>query len=434
MAPKKRDLKLLSIWEEDDLIGTAGRIHATSIWGWLLRNPQCDVKDIPFASLNIPKKVYHEVINKFVKLTTKIVLAQDSARGDTTKLLIELQDGHRIETVIMKHRQRTTVCVSSQIGCQMGCRFCATGTLGIIGDLTSGEIVEQLFHANNVSQIRNVVYMGEGEPLQNFDNVKTSVNFLLDVRRFNLSAKHITVSTVGVVKNIYRLTTELPRVKLALSLHAPNQELRLKIVPSASAHKIEKLMEAVDHHIEYNIKNKERIKENHVFSVMIEYILIKGVNDLPEHAEELAILLTQSKRKDHVLLNLIPYNPTTVAEHFEAPTKENVTLFADICKAHNIMVRVRTEMGQDIAGACGQLALVNPGLPSKSENIDIEDIGKVLNKDKSMKIIKKKPLTKASPSIMSRFWSAYLNHGFHISISVFTISGIILFAYNRKRA
>lgn len=346
---KKRQLKLRSIWEEDEVIEVCGKIHATTIWGWLLRHPLNDLTDIPFAELNIPKKVYHEVIDRFVKLTTKIVLTQDSARGDTTKLLIELQDGHRIETVIMKHRQRTTVCVSSQIGCQMGCRFCATGTLGIIGDLTTGEIVEQFFHANNVSPIRNVVYMGEGEPLMNFDNVKSSVNFLLDVRRFNLAAKHITVSTVGVVKNIYRLTTELPRVKLALSLHAPNQELRLKIVPSASAHKIEKLMEAVDHHIEYNIKSKERVKD-HVFSVMIEYILIKNVNALKEHAEELSILLTQGSRKDHILLNLIPYNPTTVAENFEAPSKSDVNEFADICKSHNIMVRVRTEMGSDIAG------------------------------------------------------------------------------------
>jgi len=389
MVAKKRQLKLESIWEENLLIEVASKIHATTIWSWLLRNPDNDIKDIPYSSLNIPKKVYHDVVNRFVKLTTKVVFSQDSSRGDTTKLLIELQDGHRIETVIMKHRQRTTVCVSSQIGCQMGCRFCATGTLGIIGDLTCGEIVEQFFHANKVSPIRNVVYMGEGEPLQNFDNVKSSVNFLLDVRRFNLAAKHITVSTVGVVKNIYRLTTELPRVKLALSLHAPSQELRLKIVPSASAHKIEKLMEAVDHHIEYNLKDKERIKD-HVFSVMIEYILIKDVNALPEHAEELSILLTQNSRRDHILLNLIPYNPTAVAENFEAPTKENVTQFADICRAHNIMVRVRTEMGQDIAGACGQLALVNPGLP-KSENVDIEDIGKTKkNNFQQQRIIKKK--------------------------------------------
>jgi adenine C2-methylase RlmN of 23S rRNA A2503 and tRNA A37 len=276
--------------------------------------------------------------------------------------------------------------------------------------------------------------MGEGEPLQNFDNVKSSVNFLLDVRRFNLAAKHITVSTVGVVKNIYRLTTELPRVKLALSLHAPSQELRLKIVTSASAHKIEKLMEAVDHHIEYNLKNKERIKD-HVFSVMIEYILIKDVNAKPEHAEELSILLTQNIRKDHILLNLIPYNPTTVAEHFEAPTKENVSQFADICRSKNIMVRVRTEMGQDIAGACGQLALINPGLQSNSEHVDIEDIGKTTKNSKNMLTIKKKSSSSSSSSssVISRFWDIYMHHGFNISISVFTLSGILFYAYNRRR-
>ena len=320
----------------------------------------------------------------------------------------------------------------------MGCKFCATGTLGIIGDLTCGEIVEQFVHASKVSQIRNVVYMGEGEPLQNFDNVKTSINSLLDVRRFNLSAKHITVSTVGVIKNMYRLTTELPKVKLALSLHAPNQELRLKIVPSASAHKIEKLMEAIDHHIEYNTAGRERTKEGYDrhFGVMIEYILIKGVNDLKEHAEELSILLTQNIRKDHILLNLIPYNPTSVAEHFEAPTHESVTLFADICKSHNIMVRVRTEMGQDIAGACGQLALVNPG--KVIDTTDIEDIGKGKSNKKSIKIINKsknelKIASLKSTSLVSRFWNIYINHGFHISLSFFTVSGIILFAYNKRK-
>eukprot|EP01035_Chromulina_nebulosa_P017071 gene17071-22583_t len=134
----------------------------------------------------------------------------------------------------------------------MGCKFCATGTMGIIGDLTSAEILEQLSHANEVSKIRNVVFMGMGEPLQNYDNVKNAVLFMIDNQRYALSPRHVTVSTVGVVKNMYRLTEDIPSVNLALSLHAPNQQTRLKIVPTASAHKIDKLMAAIDNHIKRN--------------------------------------------------------------------------------------------------------------------------------------------------------------------------------------
>lgn len=204
----------------------------------------------------------------------------------------------------------------------------------------------------------------------------------LIIHRRGIASRHVTVSTVGVLKAMRRLTEEMPFLNLALSLHAPNQEVRLKIVPAASAHKIDRLIEAVDFHIERNREEFSRTKRNakgellteaevhaaisrgggkrpnKVTGVMIEYILIKDVNDREEHARELGQLL--SPRWEHILLNLIPYNPTEVSEDFEPPTDESIERFHNICASEpfRLHTRVRQEKGQDIAGACGQLALV----------------------------------------------------------------------------
>jgi sorting nexin-8 len=383
MGPRRqpKEFKLKSIFEPTLVVPILGEKHATQVWLWLLRNPQAtSVADIPFNKWSISYKASGKLKEEFVLFSTKVAEKFDSVRGDTTKLLVELQDGHQIETVVMKHHNRNTVCVSSQVGCQMGCRFCATGTMGIIGDLMACEIIEQLVHANHVAKIRNVVFMGMGEPLNNYNNVKHSIEFMVDARVMALSPKHVTVSTVGVINSMYRLTAELPAVNLALSLHAPNQEVRLKIVPAASAHKLDKLMEAIDNHIK-NACNTENFRNNGLLSrqgVMMEYILIRDVNDRPEHAHELGQLLLP--RREYILLNLIPYNPTDVAEDYAPPLQEDVERFWDICKSppYNIHTRMRTEMGQDIAGACGQLALVkNPNQKNASldlaEQRDIED-------------------------------------------------------------
>ena len=222
------------------------------MWNYLINHPDEDMDKI--KSLDLPMKAVSTILSEYVRFSSRIVERLESGRGDATKLLIELQDGHHVETVIMRHKGKghTTVCVSSQIGCQMGCKFCATGMMGIIGDLTSGEIIEQLVYANSIERIRNVVFMGQGEPLNNFENVKRAVQFMVDTRRFALSPRQVTVSTVGVLKNMKRLTDELPLVNLALSLHAPNQTTRLKIVPTAGAARIDKLMTAVDYHVQSN--------------------------------------------------------------------------------------------------------------------------------------------------------------------------------------
>jgi 23S rRNA (adenine(2503)-C(2))-methyltransferase len=377
---KKADQILKSIWDETLVREVFVRHNASQknmykMWNWMISHPTGDLNDIPLLSWCVPKAVAEEIVKNFVFFTTKIVEKSISSRADTTKLLLELQDGHRIETVVIEHRGHTTVCVSSQVGCQMGCRFCATGTMGIIGDLTSAEIVEQVVRANMVSKIRNIVFMGMGEPLQNFDNLKLAVEFFVDTRRFGLSPRHLTISTVGILKNMYRLTDELGHVNLALSLHAPNQEIRLQIVPTATSYPIEKLMAAIDYHVSKHSRATEK-KTLKVTSVMIEYILIRDVNDRDEHAHELCQLLLP--RREHVLLNLIPYNPTEVpGQSFEPPTSEQVNRFYQICTSpeYRIFSRVRQEMGQDIDGACGQLALKSLAKQSASGGSnDIEDI------------------------------------------------------------
>lgn len=176
MAPRRKnaDLKLQSVWDEGLLAPVLTRdIHRTKVWKQLItsfsvkppKRRSTSLQDIPYSEWNIPKAASEKIVQDFVLFTTTVVEKQESARGDTTKLLVRLQDGHEIETVIMRHTGHATVCISSQIGCQMGCRFCATGTMGIIGNLTAGEIIEQLVHANSVTRIRNVVFMGMGEPL-----------------------------------------------------------------------------------------------------------------------------------------------------------------------------------------------------------------------------------------------------------------------------
>ena len=189
--------------------------------------------------------------------TSKVAGSSMSSDGETVKLLVQLQDGLSVEAVIMTYagssssedsvgKQRATVCVSCEVGCQMGCTFCATGTMGLLAELTPGEIVEQLVHARAVKAVRNVVFMGMGEPLNNYNAVTAAVRLMIHPQVFALKQRSITVSTVGVMHRLASLARDLPGVSLALSLHAPNQELRRLIVPSAQAFKLHKLMAAVD--------------------------------------------------------------------------------------------------------------------------------------------------------------------------------------------
>ncbi|GIL87433.1 hypothetical protein Vretifemale_15543 [Volvox reticuliferus] len=244
-------------------------------------------------------------------------------------------------------RRRSTLCVSSQVGCQMGCTFCATGTMGLKGNLNAGEIVEQLIHARAVTRIRNIVFMGMGEPLNNYEAVRSAVAMITDSRFFGLRRRHVTVSTVGIIPRIKQLAQDLPGVSLALSLHAPTQELRAKIVPSARAYKLPALMEAVR---AYQANSSQR--------VFYEYVMLAGVNDGLEQAHQLGQLL----KGDDVVINLIPWNPIYQPEgpFFEAPVEGNVAAFQGVLRhTYGLHTTIRQEMGQDISGACGQLVIEN---------------------------------------------------------------------------
>lgn len=255
--------------------------------------------------------------NGFVTITTKIDLALLSKDGTTTKLAVRLHDGHVVESVLMRYINksgcRASLCVSSQVGCAMGCTFCATATMGIKGNLTSYEILEQIIHANRIlaeeaveqgvlknndtqqkndaklkklALVRNVVFMGMGEPLNNYDNVVEACRSLIDHKRWHLAQGKVTVSTVGVTPRIRDLTRDLPQVNLALSLHAPTQSMRTEIVPAAKAYKIEGLIEALDNHMMAFLKRptndgsveftaEQRIKESTKKRAMIEYVMCK---------------------------------------------------------------------------------------------------------------------------------------------------------------
>jgi adenine C2-methylase RlmN of 23S rRNA A2503 and tRNA A37 len=315
--------------------------------------PQFNIHHDVGGGADVPRVLKAAVAARCGPLTSRVVRADVSGNGDTVKLLVELQDGFKVESVIMRHRDersgrhtRATLCVSSQVGCKMGCKFCATGTLGELGNLSSGEILEQLVFANRINDtpMRNVVFMGMGEPLNNYANVVEAVRVMTSPRGFGLAAARVTVSTVGIVPRMEQLVRDLPHVAMALSLHAPTQELRADIVPAARGWKMDRLMAALDEYTRVSGR-----------AALLQYILLAEVNDTPEVGAMLGTLL----RGRNVKLNLIPYNPnhSVGITQFQAPSPERVAAFMAQLRAAGIFTTVRKEMGQDVAGACGQLAL-----------------------------------------------------------------------------
>lgn len=375
--PKKRLLRPLALWDIDAVTGAFQEAgvklsHVTKLYSALARNPELAYEEI----VGLPKAACQLLEQHFVRSTSEVVDTQTSCSGDTTKLLVKLQDGMQVEAVIMHYQttskeeiegeaprqyHRATLCVSSQVGCQMGCTFCATGTMGLKGDLSSGEILEQLVHARKVSPIKNVVFMGMGEPLNNYLAVKAAVSMMTDSKVFGLRRSSVTVSTVGVVPRILQLAEDLPGVSLALSLHAPTQELRQQIVPSARAYKLDKLIAAVDL---YQSQTDQK--------VFIEYVMLANVNDGREQAHQLGELL-QGKS---MVINLIPWNPVySPGIAFAAPKQQALTDFQSILKKqYNLHCTVRQEKGQDISGACGQLVIEHSGTNNKCQSSTVKDI------------------------------------------------------------
>jgi len=270
--------------------------------------------------------------------------------GDTTKLLLNLTDGTPVETVLIQYpsskingHPRSTICVSTQIGCAMGCVFCATGQMGFEKNIKAEEIVAQVIHFANILQQRgehvtNLVFMGMGEPMANYDEMIRAVRILTHDRGFGIGQRNITISTIGIISGIDKLAEENLQVGLAISLHAPNNELRKKLVPTAGPNSVENIIEAGR---KYYKKTGRR--------VTFEYALMEGINDSPEIATELAILL----RGNGSHVNLIPINPT--AGDFKRPTQDNVREFERILSNAGVNCTVRVEKGIEISAACGQL-------------------------------------------------------------------------------
>ncbi len=271
----------------------------------------------------------------------EVVRAQQSADG-TVKYLFALADGERVEAVFLPYDDRTSVCISSQVGCAAGCRFCATAQMGFTRNLTAGEMVDEVLSIRQISgqRISHVVYMGMGEPLWNLQELVKSI--LLLNREVGISQRHITVSTVGVVPAIYELAQHRLQITLAISLHAPNDELRARIMPVGRKWKVQELIDAAQHYTEVTGRK-----------VTFEYLLLRGVNDEPHHAHALARLV-----KGLVCnVNLIPFNQVETPDGFVRPEPSRVARFRRVLEEAGIAVTQRVEKGHDISAACGQLKL-----------------------------------------------------------------------------
>ena len=299
----------------------------------------------------LPVDFREELIEKGYTIgSAKEIHRISSDEGETTKLLLNLNDQSPIESVLMQYpskkllgHPRSTICISTQVGCAMGCVFCATGQMGFERNMKAEEIVSQVIHfakiLGNLGQhVTNIVFMGMGEPLANYSETIRAVKILTNPRGFGIGQRSITISTIGIISAIDRLAEENLKIGLAISLHAPNNKLRQYLVPTAPPDSVEAIIKAGKN---YFLKTGRR--------VTFEYALIEGVNDSPEIAEELAWLLKDNG--SHV--NLIPLNPT--ANDFGRPNRKDVIEFERILYNGGINCTVRVEKGTEISAACGQL-------------------------------------------------------------------------------
>ncbi|GAE29691.1 23S rRNA (adenine(2503)-C(2))-methyltransferase RlmN [Alkalihalobacillus hemicellulosilyticus] len=320
------------------------KFRAQQVWDWLY---QKRVKD--FSEMTNVKKDCLQLLEEHYDIQTLEEHVKQESKDGTVKFLFRLQDGNLIETVLMKHKYGYSVCVTTQVGCNIGCSFCASGLLKKNRDLSSGEIVEQIMNVQHYldglgqeQRVSHIVVMGIGEPFDNFENLIDFLDVVKDQKGLAIGARHITVSTSGLADKVRKFADVHSQVNLAISLHAPNNELRSQIMKLNRAIPIEKLMDAIDYYLE---KTNRRIT--------FEYILLKDVNDKKEHALELAELIADKRKLSYV--NLIPYNPVDEHGQYQRSTNEAIRTFFDTLKKKGINCGVRLEHGTDIDAACGQL-------------------------------------------------------------------------------
>ena len=290
---------------------------------------------------NLSKALREKLEAQYVILPVEPAARQESKLDGTNKFLFRLWDGNMVESVLMRYKHGNSVCISSQVGCRMGCRFCASTIGGLERNLSPSEMLGQIYQIQKMigERVSNVVIMGTGEPLDNYENFLTFIRLLTDEHGLHISQRNITVSTCGIVPRMYDLAKEKLQITLALSLHGSTQEKRKQLMPVANKYDLREVLEACDNYFHETGRR-----------ITFEYSMVHGVNDTEEDARELTALLKH--RNCH--LNLIPVNPIKERD-FERPDRKNALNFKNKLEKSGINVTIRREMGSDIDGACGQL-------------------------------------------------------------------------------
>ncbi len=325
--------------ELQELVESMGekKFRAKQIFEWLHQKLVTDFDDMSNLSLGLRKKLQEKCYIACLKpvevLTSKI--------DGTSKFLFRLQDGNVIESVLMKYKFGNSVCISTQVGCRMGCRFCASTLGGLERNLTASEMLDEVYRISYITgeRVSHVVLMGTGEPLDNYDNVLKFVKMINDENGLHISQRNITISSCGIVENIKKLADENMQITFALSLHASDDETRKQLMPVAYRYDISQVLDACRY---YYDKTKRR--------VTFEYSLVSGVNDTTAEADRLSEVLRNMQ--GHV--NLIPVNPIEERDYTQSDRK-SVLAFKNRLEKNGINVTIRREMGRDINGACGQL-------------------------------------------------------------------------------
>ena len=325
--------------EELMLSYNQNKFRAKQLFTWIYEKKVTD-----FDLMSDISKSFREILKRDFCLEKPKVYIKQVASDQTIKLLLEMKDGEKVETVLMRYNYGNVACVSSQVGCNMGCSFCASGLLKRQRNLEVSEMVGEILVLNDLleetnQRVTHVVVMGTGEPFDNYDNVIDFVRIINDQKAFAIGARHITVSTCGIPDKIIQYGQEGLQVNLAISLHAPNNELRNKLMKVNKAYPLEVLIPAVKKYIELADRR-----------VTYEYIMLKGVNDSLEHAKELVELI----KPTYAYVNLIPYNQVN-ENGYKRADNEKVKAFMDYLMKHGVTTTIRKEFGSDIDAACGQL-------------------------------------------------------------------------------
>ena len=336
---EKIDIKSLTLEELKAEMQTISQkpFRAVQLYEWMHKKLARSFDEMS----NLSKELREQCKERYTFTALQAIQVQESKIDGTKKFLFELSDGNVVESVWMKYKHGNSVCISSQVGCRMGCRFCASTLDGLERSLLPSEMLDQIYEITRLTgeRVSNVVVMGTGEPMDNYDNLLKFIRLLTDENGLNISQRNLTVSTCGLVPQMRKLAEEQLQITLALSLHATTNEKRRKLMPIANKYSLDELMEACAYYFD---KTGRRIT--------FEYSLVGGVNDTDEDARELIALV----RPLNCHVNLIPVNPIAERDYVES-AKEQVQAFKNKLEKNKINVTIRREMGRDIDGACGQL-------------------------------------------------------------------------------